>query len=143
MVTRASHPGRAASSGPFANPALTAATTAAERTLTETCRIGTVTTTTDPNPPYNQTSTFVPDTENVPCSVEPIDGREVDLAGDPSALATFHLRVARGTDLPRDRFVEITAGRNTGLRLAVFEVHESSTEPLLRATCRRYDPGEP
>ena len=141
-MTRPSHPGRSGGSGPFADAALTAATTAAERSLTETCSIGAVTSTTDPNPPYSQTTTFTAAVEDVPCSVEPADDREASVAGDPSVIAMFVWRAPRSTTVANDQVIEITAGRNTGSRFRVVEVHDSSTEPLLRATVERIDPGE-
>jgi hypothetical protein len=140
-VTRPSHPGRGGTS-PFGSAALDAAATATERTLTETCRIGTVTTTQDPNPPYATTTTFTADATGVACSVEPMDDRPVVVGDDPSRTSEFALRVPHGTPVVADWIVEVTAGRNTGLRLTVVEVHASSTEPLLRATCERITPGD-
>lgn len=142
-MTRPSHPGRATPAGPFGAGAITAAERSAERALTERCRIGTTTKTTDPNPPYRTTTKFTADAVNVPCTVQPVDDRELDVVGDPSRVALFDLRVPHGTPLAADRTVEFTAGRNVGLRLKVLDVLASSTEPLLRASCERITPGEP
>lgn len=139
-MTRRSHTGRTAT-GPFGAGAGVAAADSYKLALTETCRIGTVTTVQDPNPPYGTAPTFVAAASNIPCTVEPMDDRPVDVAGDPSRTAEFDLRVPHGTDLDADVVVEVTAGRNTGLRLRVVEVHHSSTEPLLRATCERITSG--
>jgi hypothetical protein len=140
-VTRPSHPGRAGSR-PFATTTLDATAVAAVRALPETCRIGSYTTTTNPNPPYDTTTTFNATAIDVPCAVEPGVDRQADVAGDPSSLAWFDLRVPHGTALTADQAVEITAGRNVGLVVRVVEVHDSSTEPLLRATVERITPGD-
>lgn len=144
-MTRAAHPGRTGSSGPFADAALTAAATAAERSLTETCKIGAVTVGGhSANPPYTPTGPgFDATATDVPCSLEPADDRQASVAGDPSVIAMFVWRAPRTTSVDPDQVVEITAGRNSGQRFRVVEVHDSSTEPLLRATVERIDPGNP
>lgn len=142
-MTRPSHPGRTSPAVPFATPALAVAARAAERVLAERCRIGTVTTTTEDVPPYRSTTVFTAAASDVPCTVQPVDARELQVVDDPSRVALFDLRVPHGTPLATDQTVEFTAGRNTGLTLKVLDVLTSSTEPLLRASCERITPGEP
>lgn len=141
-MPRPLHAGRSVPA-PFADAAVAAAETAVEHALPETCRFGTVATTQDPNPPYGTTETFTAVATGVPCLVEPGDDRPVDVAGDPSNLALFDVRIPHGNAITTDHIVEITAGRNVGLRVQVLEVHDSSTEALLRVTGERITKGEP
>lgn len=141
-MPRALHTGRPAPD-PFADGAVAAAAAATAHALPERCKHGTVTSTRDPNPPYATTETFDAVATDVPCLLEPGDDRPVTVAGDPSNLALFDLRVPHGTALATDQVVELTAGRNTGVRVQVLEVHDSTTEPLLRATCERITGGAP
>lgn len=136
------HPGRPGPD-PFADGPVAAAAAATVHALPEQCRFGTVTTTQDPDPPYGTVTTFVPVDVDVPCAVEPHLDRPVDVAGDPSALSLFDVRIPHGTAIVVDHIVEVTAGRNTGMRVQVTEVHDSSTEPLLRCTAERVEGGTP
>lgn len=141
-MPRALHRGRPGPD-PFADGSVAAAQTAMEHALPETCKFGTLSEETSPDPPYQTVTTIDPVATDVPCLLEPGIDQPVDVAGDPSMLSLFDLRVPHGTAIDVDHAVEITAGRNVGLQVQVSEVHDSSTEPLLRVTCERITGGEP
>lgn len=140
-MTRPAHPGRG-TVGAFGPDALTAADASAELALNEECSLGSFATTQADTPPYGTVRTFTPESVGIPCQVQPTDDRDIPVVDDASRVAEFDLRVPHGTALAADTAVEITAGRNAGMRLRVAEVHDSSTEPLLRATCERITPGD-
>lgn len=139
---RALHPGRRGPD-PFADGPVVAAATATELALPEECQFGPLTETTDPNPPYGTTTAVDPVASAVPCLVEAHLDRPVDVAGDPSNLSLFDVRIPHGNAITVDHALEVTAGRNIGMRVQVIEVHDSSTEPLLRVTAERIAAGQP
>lgn len=139
---RALHHGRTGPD-PFADGAVAAAAAVAGHALPERCKFGFLTETTDPNPPYATTTTVDPVASDVGCLIEPGDDRPVDVAGDPSNLALFDVRIPHGNAIVVDHVIEVTAGRNLGMRVQVLEVHDSTTEPLLRVTGERIAGGTP
>lgn len=141
-MPRPLHPGRPGPD-PFADGPVAAAATATGHALPEECKFGTLSTTESPDPPYETVTTIDPVATGVACLLEPGIDQPMTVADDPSMLSLFDLRVPHGTAIAADHAVEITAGRNTGMQVQVSEVHDSSTEPLLRVTCERITAGNP
>lgn len=115
------------------------------RALPDTVTLGDLDKTRDLNPPYDTTVT-VSGTNDVGAIIEPHLDDDPDIVQDPSTIQFYDVRIPHDTDRTHavvDKHLEVTGGRHVGLILQVDAVHDgSSTEPLLRMTCRHIDQGD-